>query len=134
MDAYKYINRYDNIYKFIPIDENTILMEGDFTWTRIGWPNDYSLAYEKYLEDGGTLSIKGFKDVVHEYDDDKGEFLYLSYIPLITSITNKIDMIDPSGGPYIRVGMPSNLFHPKIKDKVISEIVADKRGYKLILK
>jgi hypothetical protein len=134
MKPYKYINRYNDIFTFTPLDENTLLMEGDFKYIRIGWPNDYSIAYEKYIQDGGELPMEEFQKVVHDYNDDKGEFKFPKYIPLITSDTTKIKMIDPSGGPYVGVGMPSNLFHPEIKDKVIENIINDEKGYKLILK
>ena len=135
MKPYKYINRYNDIFTFTPLDENTLLMEGDFRWGRVGWPNNYSVAYEKYLEmRGGDLSFEEFKTTVHEYDNHKGAFKFPEYIPLITSDTTKIQMVDPSGGPYVGVGMPSNLFHPEIKDKVIENIINDEKGYKLILK
>lgn len=134
MKPYKYINRYGDIVTFTPLDENTLLMEGDFRWMRVGWPNDYSVAYEKYLESNSGLSIEEFKNIVHGYDNDKGEFKYPEYISLITSDTSKIQMVDPSGGPYVGLGMPSEMFHPEVKGKVIQDIVHDSRGYKLILK
>lgn len=134
MQPYKYINRYNDIITFTPLDENTLLMEGDFKWMRIAWPNDYSVAYEKYIQDGGVLSMGEFQQIVHGYNDDRGEFEFPQYIPLITSNTNKIYMVDPSGGPYVGLGMPSELFHPEIKGKIIEDIIREGKGYKLILK
>jgi len=103
---FEYINRYNDKYIFTRVDENTIKWEGDFKYCRIGWPNNYQAAYEKYLELGGESSLEDFKKEVHEYDKE-------TFIPkmsseitnLITSDTSKLNMVDPSGGPYIGVGM-----------------------------
>lgn len=133
MKPYVYINRYDVPYVFTPLDERTILMEGDFKWMRIGWPNVYAVAYKKYLEDGGTLSSTEFEKVVHTYSEDTGEFIYAKYLPYIISDTDRINMIDPSGGPYISVGMPVETVYPSIKEKVIIGIIPYGGDYKLII-
>ena len=102
----EYINRYGDKFIFEQVDENTIKWEGNFEYCRIGWPNNYQAAYEKYLELGGELSLEDFKEGVHKYDEETSSYKINSEIrKLVTSDTSTLDMVDPSGGPYIVVGM-----------------------------
>ena len=51
---------------------------------------------------------------------------------MVKSLINEISMIDPSGGPYISVGMPMDSFG--FKGAVIDSMIPIKGGYKLITK
>ena len=51
---------------------------------------------------------------------------------LVGSVKNKIDMVDPSGGPYIAVGSYMGYFSEEFKGLVVSDIESMDGGYKLI--
>ena len=106
METNTYTNRYGEIYTFTPTSDGNIFWSGSFSYTRFAWPNDYSVAYKTYLEQGGTMLLEEFKKKVHEYDNETKEYVMgRELVSLITSDTTKIDMVDPPGGPYICSGM-----------------------------
>jgi hypothetical protein len=129
-----YKNRYGDVFTYKENDHQDILWKGNFEYCRIGMPNDYTEAYNQYLKDNehvqNLMSFNQFKDVVHEYDDETNKYIYDKYVKLIKSIPDKISMIDPSGGPYMYLGMSLDSFG--FKDYVIKEFVPIKRGYKII--
>jgi len=103
----EYKNRYGDVFTFTKDENNDILWEGNFEYCRVGMPNDYTLAYECYLDDhpDTDVSLAKFKLLVHEYKDDDYTSLSKLYSPLVKSLDNEIDMVDPSGGPYLSRGM-----------------------------
>jgi hypothetical protein len=106
METETYKNRYGDIYTFTPTSDGNILWQGSFNHTRYAWPNDYTDAYNAYLEQGGTMPLIEFKKKVHEWDEEAKDYVMGSrFISLVTSDMSKIDMVDPSGGPYICTGM-----------------------------
>jgi len=124
-------NRYGDEFVFTLLEDGNIQWEGKFEYCRFGMPNDYSKAYSKYLEYGGKSSLEDFIDEVHEqiYDDD-GHFIGYSqtsqdYGRYVTSDKSTINMVDPSGGPYLTDGM-------KIMGKTIKEFKPNKKGYLII--
>jgi hypothetical protein len=106
----QHYNRYGDLYTFEILEDGNIQWSGSFDYCRVGWPNDYSKAFTTYLLDGGTLDLIAFKEKVHEsVYDSQGMYLgpsdlNLAYGNLITSDRNIIDMVDPSGGPYLERG------------------------------
>jgi hypothetical protein len=132
----KYINRYREVYTFTSDDDGNLLWEGDFKWCRYGMPNDYSKAYRQYVDDGtpfGFMEMEEFKEKVHKHFHEEGHPMR-KYVMLIESVKDEIDMVDPSGGPYITTDMNADLFHSELQGKKIDKIVPIKSGYKLILK
>ena len=126
-----YKNRYDDEFTFTLDDEGNILWEGNFEFCRIGFPNDYSKAYAEYLKDGGDMEMEEFQNVVHQYDEDKKQYVLGSkYISMVESIKDQIDMIDPSGGPYITRGTSMNRFG---LEGVVKDFKNDENGYLLII-
>jgi len=118
-----YKNRYGDEFTFTLQDDGNVLWEGNFEYCRFGMPNDYTEAYQSYLEDregldeDDILSLEEFKKDVHEYQD--GAYLYPEYVMMVKSLTDEIDMVDPSGGPYMSRGMSLDRFGfegLKIKD------------------
>jgi len=122
MTTYK--NRYGDIFTFTEDDDNNILWEGNFQYCRIGFPNDYTKAYNVYVADGGKLSFNEFKSAVHDSDE------YNKYNRLVESVKDKIDMVDPSGGPYISVDMSLGGFG--FKDYKVKDFQKIDAGYKII--
>lgn len=126
-------NRYGDEYTFTELEDGNIQWSGKFEWCRFGFPNDYTKAYNKYLEDSHTpiLSLDDFKREIHRsvYDED-GRYvapciISLTYARYVESVQDVIDMVDPSGGPYLAVGM-------EIMGKVIKELKPNKDGYLIV--
>ena len=127
METNTYTNRYGDTYTFTPTSDGNIFWSGSFSYSRFAWPNDYSVAYKTYLEQGGTMPLEEFKKKVHEYNNETKEYVMgRELVSLVTSDTTKIDMVDPSGGPYICVGMELN-------KKFIVGIEPKDDGYLLLL-
>lgn len=128
-------NRYQEQYIFTLQEDGNILWEGPFEYFRIGYPNDYTEAYKRWHNDfpkTEMLSLEDFKSIVHTYNEETGKHPYLKYLKLVKSDTNKIDMVDPSGGPYINVGMDMGLLNKELKGMVIKSIEKVKEGYLLL--
>lgn len=127
--VHRYTNRYGDIFTFTLQEDGTYLWEGDFEYCRVGYPNNYNEAFTQYIIDKGTLTLKEFKEKVHEYDSDKGKWKYPyldKYRKLIVADTTKLDMVDPSGGPYVAVGM-------ELLGGIVTSIEQFKTGYKLTI-
>ena len=130
----KYKNRYGDVFTFTEDDNYDILWEGNFEYCRYGMPNDYTKAYQAYLDDREgvdeekILSLEEFKTDVHIYEGDK--YLYPEYVTLVESLKDEIDMVDPSGGPYIARGMKLDSFG--FKEYVVKDFEKNDNGYKII--
>lgn len=140
MKAETYKNRYGETFTFTPTNDGNLLWGGNFEWCRFGYPNDYTNAYGAYIKDGGMLELEEFIGDLHRsIYDTNGEHIGPSdisrvYGPLVETRKDIIDMVDPSGGPYLAEGMPSTMVHSKIKDKTISHFIPlSSGGYKIIL-
>jgi hypothetical protein len=129
-----YKNRYGDIFTFTLQDDGNVLWEGNFKYCRFGMPNDYTKAYNQYVNDNkhvqSLMSFNQFKDVVHEYDDETHQYIYDKYVRMVESIKDKISMIDPSGGPYISVGMSLSPFG--FKDLKVKDFETKENGYLII--
>jgi hypothetical protein len=126
-----YKNRYNDIFTFTRDENHDILWEGEFKYSRIGLPNDYTKAYEAYCNDTKEpMSLETFKKAVHEWDDETSKHYYPEYVKMVESLSNEISMIDPSGGPYISRGMPLDSFG--FKDYVVKDFKRIDTGYKII--
>lgn len=66
------------------------------------------------------------KNVIWEGDFDYHRYSY--------DDNNNITMVDPSGGPYLSVGMKSTFAHSKIKNKLIIGFERLENGYKILIK
>ena len=134
MSAVKYTNRYNDEYQFSLMPNGNILWTGKFEWCRSGWPNVYDDAYQRYQEDGGTESMETFKQKVHEWDElacGWTEFAQ-KYMQYIYSDKTKIDMVDPSGGPYISSGYDMGHFSKSFEGKIVDHFIRNEDGYEII--
>jgi len=122
-------NRYGDSFVFTLLEDGNIQWEGNFQFIRIGYPNNYTQAFFEYVKDtGGGINLEQFKELVHEYDDEKEAYVIdRKYRELVTSRTGVINMVDPSGGPYLKEGM-------EIMGKTIKEFKSNKEGYLIITK
>lgn len=127
----EYKNRYGDVFTFTKDDNQDVLWEGNFEYCRIGMPNDYTRAYEAYCKDTeNPMPLKFFKNAVHDWDDETNNYYYPEYVRMVESLPNEIDMIDPSGGPYITRGMSLSSFG--FKDHVVKDFQKINTGYKII--
>ena len=129
-----YKNRYGDIFTFTLQEESNVLWEGNFEWCRTGMPNDYTKAYNQYLHDNkhnkDTMSFNQFKEEVHTYDDETHQYIYDKYVIMVEPLKDKIGMVDPSGGPYISVGMSLSSFG--FKDLKVKDFETKENGFLII--
>ena len=130
-----YRNRYEDEYTFTLQGDGNILWEGPFEYFRIGYPNDYSAAYKKWHNDfpkTEMLSLGDFSQVVHQYDEEKQQYKYKEYLDLVTAEEDKIDMVDPSGGPYISTPMDMGLLFKELKGRIVKGFEKVEKGYLIL--
>lgn len=126
-----YSNRYGDKYTFTLLEDGNIQWSGSFEYSRYGVPNDYTKAYAAYLNFGGEMNLKEFKEEVHRYIyTEDGKLVGPSdvarvYGPLVKSNMDVIDMVDPSGGPYLSAGQ-------EFMNKTIKEFKSNSEGYLII--
>ena len=134
MKVEKYKNRYGDEFTFTMLEDGNIQWDGNFEYHRVGFPNDYTQAMFEYIRDtGNEMSLKEFKKLVHEsIYDEEGEYVGPSdiakkYQHLVTSKIGIINMVDPSGGPYLEEDM-------EFMGKTIKEFKSNKTGYLIVTK
>jgi len=117
-DSVTYINRYRDNIQFEILDKSTIKMTGYGQYFRYGFPNNYKAAYNAFLN--GQLvhgvpfmSEEDFKKQIHEHPELK------RYLRLVTSDMSIIDMVDPSGGPYLCSGFDMKMFFTRKRKPLI---------------
>ena len=118
-----YINRYGDNIVFEEINENTIFMYGfNPEWMRYGYPNDYSEAYEVYcLGNQNPMTYQEFVfEVEHNFHSTNSP--YEPFYKFIKSDKSCIDMVDPSGGPYIQIGTNIGLYFEDKKERRVQSI------------
>lgn len=137
-----YVNRYGDEIVFEQVELNKIEMSGYDDHLRAGWPNDYSEAYEVYKDFCATLeepdydflvddpeasviremTLKEFEVAILDAFHVKQHPLY-DFTQYIKSDKSRYDMVDPSGGPYIAVGMNiGRYFDGKIGKQIVEKI------------
>ena len=139
MEKVTYKNRYSDVFTFTPTEDGNILMEGKFEWMRYGFPNVYTESYEAYCidtDDDQVMTLGEFKVAVHDYDKEtfKSTPLAEKYALLIYSNKDVIDMIDPSGGPYLAAGQDMGGFSRSFNKMIIEEFKSVPEGYLIIIK
>jgi len=131
----KITNRYGDVYTFELLEDGNVQWSGDFAYCRYGFPNDYSIAYKEYLKNevphDHQLDLEEFKEEVHRSEYDKDDkyigpcYTSKKYQDFVVSNKDVINMVDPSGGPYMKEGM-------EILGKTIKEFKPNSSGYLII--
>jgi hypothetical protein len=140
MKVFTYTNRYEDQFTFIKNDDGDILWEGNFEHCRFGYPNDYKRAYQAYCKDASDfgfekIHIEEFKQLVHEsVYDGQGNYLHagpiqMQYGKLVESITSRFNMVDPSGGPFIKEHMDLGTIMPGLKGLCVASIEPVATGF-----
>ena len=133
MKVEKYKNRYGDEFTFTLLEDGNIQWDGNFEYHRVGFPNDYSKAYATYLNFGGLMGLKDFKEEVHRsIYDEEGNYvgpcdISRVYASMVKSKKDVINMVDPSGGPYLTEDM-------EFMGKTIKEFKSNETGYLIITK
>jgi hypothetical protein len=88
----------------------------------------------QYRKDGGQTNIDEFKREVHDGSFDDNERWIPSQInkkygPLVYSDTKSINMVDPSGGPYISADMDMECISKEFKGRIVRSFVRVETGY-----
>ena len=98
-------------------------------------PNDYTRAYESYCNDVETpMPLEEFKKSVHKWDDETLTYDYPEYVKMVDTLTDEIDMIDPSGGPYLHSGYDMGMFDESFKGMIVEEFKSVPEGYLIKIK
>lgn len=126
----EYKNRYGDVFTFTQLESGNIQWSGDFEYSRVGMPNDYSKAWEVFQKEYGGLDYEEFISSVHTYDEVKEEYVFKDLLPLIITNENVINMVDPSGGPYITEGTDMKMFGLK---GIVKEFIWQEGGYEIII-
>ena len=138
----EYKNRYGDVFTFTKQEDGNVLWEGDFKYCSFGFPNVYKRAYQQYCKDVGSkgehpMHIESFKQEVHEmeYDGD-GNYvgpgpICAQYGHLVYSDTKTINMVDPSGGPYLNThtNLGERFNSEELKGLCISSFTPVETGY-----
>ena len=103
---------------------------GIFEYCRFSMPNDYSKAWEVFKEEYGGLDYEEFVGAIHTYDEETNSYVFADLLPLVESKKDVIDMVDPSGGPFIEEGIDMKLFDLK---GIVKEFKSNKNGYEIIV-
>jgi len=127
---------YNNRYKDkIVFDHKgrTVTMSGYSPYFRYGWPNVYDKAYKAFVDEHAKHGIdlvdfEEFKKVVHEYKDEELRVKMRPYAELVYTDRDTIDMVDPSGGPYLSRGTNLKEFFGKDYEDLIIESIKISKG------
>jgi len=142
-----YHNRYRDKITF-DHKGKTVTMSGYSPYYRYSWPNVYDTAYEKYVEsavvdaelqDSQIMTQEEFEKALYIDKEDNYNWhnnaLYKLFGKYIYSDKDTIEMVDPSGGPYLSLGTNLGTFFGKdYEDLVIESIKLGKKNIKLKVK
>ena len=126
----EYTNRYGDKFTFELNERGNIDWKGNFKYCRFGMPNDYSKAWEVFKKEYGGLDYEEFVGAIHTYDEETNSYVFADLLPLVESKKNVINMVDPSGGPYITEGTDMKMFGLK---GIVKEFKSNEDGYEIIL-
>jgi hypothetical protein len=127
----QYKNRYGDIYTFTHKKKSVISWQGNFQYCGITYQNDYSEAFEEYKKDNGSLSLEDFKVAIHAYDDSARAYPLIKYLVMVKSIRTEPYAVDPSGGPWISIGMKMDSFG--FKDYIVEKLNWTGKDYEIIV-
>ena len=141
-----YYNRYKDKITF-DHKGKTVTMSGYSPYYRYSWPNVYDTAYEKYvesavvdakLEGNQIMTQEEFEKALYVRKDEESygyNALYTLFGKYIYSDKDTLDMVDPSGGPYLSRGMNLKMFFGKdYEDLIIESIKLGKKNIKFKIK
>ena len=141
-----YHNRYNDKITF-DHKGKTVTMSGYSPYFRYSWPNKYDKAYSRYLasayidanlKDNQILTEEEFEKALYFDKDETGwhnNALYKLFGQYIYSDKDTIDMVDPSGGPYLTVGTNlKEFFGRDYQDLIIESIKIGKNNIKFKVK
>ncbi len=134
----QYKNRYGDIFTFTKTEDGNIMWQGNFEYVRYTYPNIYDDAYQAYIDDGnpeGDMTFEEFQDTIHAYDYKTDQYAIKNrkYAELVFSDQSRIVMVDPSGGPFLMVGMGMGMFDNSFEGLIIKELNQVPEGYLIVV-
>lgn len=126
-------NRDGETFSFVKNDKH-IQWGGKFDHIRMSYKNDYSKAYNAYIESWDSesnedvLTLEEFESKIFEHAPLREKFASL------IKPTKEISSIDPSGGPYINIGKNMGDIHSDFEGQIVSEIEPMREKYLLKIK
>lgn len=117
MQETTYKNRYSEEIKFKHLDDKTIEMSNYYKNFRVGYKNDYDEAYNTYLN-STKLSKEEFIKKIHAYGVDH----FIDTYGSLVKTTKIVNMVDPSGGPYIELGSNLRFIFGDEIDRIVESI------------
>tara|TARA_R110000868_G_scaffold268036_3_gene527282 strand:+ start:946 stop:1449 length:504 start_codon:yes stop_codon:yes gene_type:complete len=147
MKVAKYENRYGDKILFSELSANKVKMSGYGPWYRYGWCNDYAEAYQVYTSHCNALTEPDYLYLVEDMDENKlrprtyQEFVYevenneeyRSYLGLVRTDMSRINMFDPSGGPYVELGTNIGRYFDDGIDRIVEEITFHEDSVELVI-
>jgi hypothetical protein len=140
MKKVTYKNRYGDNIVFEQVSSKKVKMSGYSEYFRIGWPNNYEVAYFTYLEDQQGINDdplypeEFIKELYCKDWHDPNKNPLHKYLKLVTSDRDRINMFDPSGGPYLTIGYDLGLFWEDRIPRIIEKIELKKFYTELTIK
>jgi len=126
----EYKNRYGDVFTFEQLENGNIQWSGNFEYCRFGIPNDYSQAWKVFQKEYGGLDYEEFVGAIHTYDEESNSYVFADLLPLVKSKKGVINMVDPSGGPFIKEGMNMKTFG---LEGIVIEFISNKDGYEIVV-
>jgi hypothetical protein len=134
----EYKNRYNDKFTFTLDSEGNILWKGDFKYSRFACPNDYTEAYNRYVEDdcdsSAMMTPGEFEKAVHETDEHGYTDFAVKYMQYVKSDKSKLCMVDPSGGPYISTDMDMKYISKEFDGMIVDGFEVIPTGYKIVVR
>jgi len=126
----EYKNRYGNVFTFKQLENGNIQWSGNFEYCRFGMPNDYSKAWKVFQKEYGGLDYEEFVGAIHTYDEESNSYVFADLLPLVGSNKDIINMVDPSGGPFIKEGMDMKRYG---LEGIVKEFKSNEKGYEIVV-
>ena len=126
----EYKNRYGNVFTFEQLENGNIQWSGNFEYCRFGMPNDYSKAWKVFQKEYGGLDYEEFVGAIHTYDEESNSYVFADLLPLVGSKKDIINMVDPSGGPYINEGTDMKRYG---LEGIVKEFKSNEKGYEIVV-
>ena len=136
MSTLKYLNKINDEYQFSLMSNGNIMWSGLFRRVRTCHLELYDKAYDKYLEDGGTLSMSQFQSLMYQpvWDADSCNWteLHDKYKSLVYHDPTSCTIVNPAGGPFINKGMHMSMISNIFNGKRVDKLIKNDYGYEII--
>jgi len=139
---YLFTNRANVVHEFSVLKDGNVLWEGDFSYYKVSYENNYDESYcallnpdKKFLiiEKNPLISKEEFIKEIHNQNPLFEEIFKKrrELISLIKVEEKKYYHVDPDGGPFIMIGMNLGAIHNELEGVTIKKIEHFNNGFLL---